>query len=59
VIEEEADRLTGLIENLLDATRLQMNGMQLKKADVDHAYKLVNRMAERFQVQTDDTPYPE
>ena len=53
VIEEEADRLTGLIENLLDATRLQMNGMQLKKADVDLC-KLVNRMAERFQVQTGD-----
>jgi K+-sensing histidine kinase KdpD len=52
VIEEEADRLTGLIENMLDATRLQMNGMQLKKADVDF-HKLVKRLAERFQVQTE------
>lgn len=53
VIEEEADRLTGLIENLLEATRLQMNGMQLKKADISF-YKLADRLAERFQVQTED-----
>lgn len=52
VIEEEADRLTGLIENLLDATRLQMNGMQLKKADIN-LYQLANRLVERFQVQSD------
>jgi K+-sensing histidine kinase KdpD len=52
VIEEEADRLTGLIENLLDATRLQMNGMQLKKADIN-IFQLVKRLVERFQVQSD------
>jgi len=52
VIEEEADRLTGLIENLLDATRLQMNGMLLKKADIN-IFQLVNRLVERFQVQSD------
>ena len=52
VIEEEADRLTSLIENLLDATRLQMNGMQLNKADV-HLQKLTSRLAERLQVQTE------
>ena len=52
VIEEEADRLTGLIENMLDATRLQMNAMQLKKADIN-LYQLVNRLVERFQVQTE------
>lgn len=51
VIEEEADRLTGLIENMLDTTRLQMNGMQLKKADINLG-KLANRLIERFQVQT-------
>jgi K+-sensing histidine kinase KdpD len=51
VIEEEADRLTSLIENLLDATRLQMNGMQLKKADVN-IFQLVKRLVERFQVQS-------
>jgi len=53
VIEEEADRLADLIENMLEATRLQMNGMQLKKADINF-YKLANRLAERFQVQTED-----
>ncbi len=53
VIEEEADRLTGLIENLLEANRLQMNGMQLKKADVSFP-ELAEQLAERFQVQTED-----
>ena len=53
VIEEEADRLTGLIENLLEATRLQMNGMQLKKADISF-YELAGRLAERFQIQTEE-----
>jgi K+-sensing histidine kinase KdpD len=52
VIEEEADRLTELIENLLEANRLQMNGMRLKKADI-HFYELANRLAERLQVQTE------
>jgi len=52
VIEEEADRLTGLIENLLDASRLQVSGMSLKRADLD-LHHLVTRLAERFQVQTD------
>ncbi|MFA7408477.1 MAG: ATP-binding protein, partial [Anaerolineaceae bacterium] len=51
VIEEEADRLTGLIENLLEANRLQMNGVQLKKADVNF-YQLADRLAKRFQVQS-------
>jgi PAS domain S-box-containing protein len=35
VIEEETDRLTGMIENLLDASRLQAGGLKLKLADVD------------------------
>ncbi len=51
VIEEETDRLTGLIENLLDATRLQMGGVQLKKADID-LHSLVGRLVNRFQGQT-------
>ena len=51
VIEEEADRLTDLIENLLEANRLQMNGVQLKKADVNF-YQLADRLAKRFQVQS-------
>ena len=35
VIEEEADRLTELIENLLDASRLQAGGLALKRSDVN------------------------
>ena len=52
VIEEEADRLTGLIENLLDASRLQAGGMDLKRADIG-LRQLASRLAERFQIQTD------
>ncbi len=51
VIEEEADRLAGLIENLLDATRLQAGGMALQKVDMSLS-RLAARLAERFQVQT-------
>jgi len=53
VIEEEADRLTELIENLLEANRLQMNGMRLEKADVNF-YNLAHRLVERFQVQSEN-----
>lgn len=52
VIEEEADRLTGLIENLLEASRLQAGGMQLKKADISF-HAMAVRLATRFQTQTD------
>ncbi|HEY9074928.1 MAG TPA: ATP-binding protein [Anaerolineaceae bacterium] len=51
VIEEEADRLTGLIENLLDASRLQAGGMALKRADVNLP-DLAERIAKRFRTQT-------
>jgi K+-sensing histidine kinase KdpD len=51
VIEEEADRLTLLIENLLDASRLQAGGLPLKRADVAIP-TLAARLAERFQTQT-------
>ncbi len=52
VIEEEADNLTRLIEDLLDASRLQAGGMALKRTDV--ALKpMAERLAERFQTQTD------
>ncbi len=52
VIEEEADRLTGLIENLLDATRLQSGTLSISLCDValDH---LAVRMSERLQTQSD------
>ena len=53
VIEEEADQLTHLIEDLLDASRLQAGGMQLKRADIS-LYKLATHLAERLQVQTQD-----
>jgi len=51
VIEEEADRLAGLIENLLDASRLQAGGMTLKRSDVSLP-ELAQRMAQRLQTQT-------
>ena len=53
VIEEEADRLTSLIENLSDASRLQAGGMQLKRTDIN-LHHIANRLATRFQVQTED-----
>ena len=51
VIEEEADRLTGLIENLLDASRLQAGGLSISLSDV--ALNVVSdRIAKRFQTQS-------
>ncbi|HEX9091338.1 MAG TPA: ATP-binding protein, partial [Anaerolineales bacterium] len=51
VIEEEADRLTGLIENLLDASRLQAGGLSISLSDVA-LNVLAKRIAERFQTQS-------
>lgn len=51
VIEEEADRLSEYIENLLDATRLQANGFSVKKSDLQLA-DLLQHTAEKMQVQT-------
>ncbi len=51
VIEEEADRLTKMIEDLLDASRLQAGGLSLKRTDVALP-SLARRLAERFQTQT-------
>ncbi len=53
VIEEEADRLTHLIEDLLDASRLQAGGMALKRSDIA-VPQFVERLAERYQVQTQE-----
>jgi signal transduction histidine kinase len=51
VIEEEADRLTELIENLLDASRLQAGGLSLNLSEV--VFKpFAERMAERFRTQS-------
>ncbi len=52
VIEEEADRLTELIENLLEASRLQAGGLKLHFAPVSLAH-LAHRMVERFRTQTE------
>jgi signal transduction histidine kinase len=51
VIEEEADRLARMIEDLLDASRLQAGGMSLKRTDISLPV-LARRLAERFQTQT-------
>ena len=62
VIEEEADRLSQLIENLLDATRLQAGGVKLKKTEF-FIPATSKRLATRFQTQTDKhnitTDFPE
>ena len=52
VIEEEADRLSLMIENLLDASRLQAGGITLKRADISLP-DLSRRLAERFQTQAE------
>jgi signal transduction histidine kinase len=51
IIEEEADRLAGMIENLLDASRLQAGGFALKRSDV-LLPDLANHIAERLRTQT-------
>ncbi len=52
VIEEESDRLAGLIDNLLSASRLQADGMRLTNiSDVD-LEEIAARSVERFQTQT-------
>jgi len=51
VIEEEADHLAELIENLLDASRLQAGGFAIKKCDVN-LVELARSVVERQQTQT-------
>jgi PAS domain S-box-containing protein len=52
VIEEESDRLAALIDDLLDASRLQAGALALSRSEVslDH---LAKRMIERFAPQSD------
>lgn len=50
VIEDETDRLTELIENLLDATRLQSGTLSLNRSDIVIG-KTAERVVERFTVQ--------
>jgi signal transduction histidine kinase len=51
IIEEESDRLTELIDNLLDASRLQAGQMQLEKTEVQLA-TLAARVVQEFRTQT-------
>ena len=51
VIEEEADRLTDLIEDLLDASRLQAGGLKLSLIDLA-IEPFIEKIVERFQTQS-------
>ena len=51
IIEEESDRLTELIENLLDASRLQAGQLQLEKTEVQ-IDKMAARIVQDFRTQT-------
>src|SRR5581483_8741729 len=51
VIEEEADRLSKMVDDLLDASRLQAGGLSLNRADVSLA-ALASRVTERFALQS-------
>ena len=52
VIEEEADHLAAMIEDLLDASRLQAGGLIPNLSDISIPI-LVNRTVERFRTQTE------
>src|SRR5215213_9600292 len=51
VIEEEADRLSKMIDDLLDASRLQAGGLNLNRGDVSLP-SLAKRVAGKFITQT-------
>jgi signal transduction histidine kinase len=51
VIEDEADRLTRMIDDLLDASRLQAGGLSINRADVSLP-ALAARLAERLGTQS-------
>ncbi|MEZ4860017.1 MAG: ATP-binding protein [Caldilineaceae bacterium] len=53
VIEEEADRLEALINNLLDASRIQASGLRLDYADVN-LERLANKVAAAYHTQTNE-----
>ncbi|MGE5248718.1 MAG: ATP-binding protein [Bacteroidota bacterium] len=55
VIEEEADRLSKMVDDLLDASRLQAGGLTLNRADVS-LDGLAHRAADRFASQNPDRP---
>lgn len=51
IIEEEADRLEALINNMLDVSRIQAGGLRLDFDDVDLAL-LARKVAEAYRTQT-------
>ncbi len=51
VIEEEADRLNALIDNLLDASRIQAGVFKLERSEVDLP-RLAKKVVEGFRWQT-------
>jgi PAS domain S-box-containing protein len=51
VIAEEADHLTHLIDNLLEASRIQAGGLKLQPTDV-HLARLAEKVADAFRLQT-------
>jgi PAS domain S-box-containing protein len=55
VIEEEADHLTELIDNLLDASRLQAGGIKLNLSDVA-LDQLARHMVEKYSVEAAQHP---
>ena len=52
VIEEESDHLAELIDNLLDASRLEAGILAINSTDLS-LKRLAERIAERFSTQTD------
>jgi len=52
VIEEEADHLSGMIDDLLDASRLQAGALKLNHSQVSINH-LAQQMADRFKTQSD------
>ncbi len=52
IIEEEADRLEALINDLLDASRIQASGLRLDYADVN-LEELARKVADAYRLQTD------
>ncbi|MBN2256721.1 MAG: GAF domain-containing protein [Anaerolineaceae bacterium] len=51
VIEDETDHLTSLIDNLLDASRLQTGGISIKRSDVN-LKAITEQLAERYRTQS-------
>ncbi len=51
VIEEEADRLEALINNLLDVSRIQAGGLRLDRSVVN-VCRLLERVAQDYRTQT-------